>query len=61
MQANFTADLKLAEEFTLQEALFFWCKRRHLSTMKIALYLIGAAWMVYVLVDAGKGKARKSV
>ena len=29
--------------------------------MKIALYLIGAAWMVYVLVDAGKGKARKSV
>nr|XP_058945737.1 uncharacterized protein LOC131773803 [Pocillopora verrucosa] len=28
--------------------------------MKIALYLIGAAWMVYVIVDAGKGKAHNN-
>ena len=51
----------MAEDFTLQEALFFSCKRRRLSTMKIALILIGAAWVVCATVEAGKGKARKSV
>ena len=61
MQANFIADLGVREEFTAQEALFFRCKRRHLYTMKIALILIGAAWMVCATVEAGKGKARKSV
>ena len=61
IKANFTADLRAAEELTLQEALFFSCKRRRLSTMKIALILIGAAWVVCATVEAGKGKARKSV
>ena len=28
--------------------------------MKIAMILIGAAWMVCATVEAGKGKARKS-
>ena len=51
----------MAEEFTLQEALFFSCKRRRLSTMKIVLILIGAAWVVCATVEAGKGKACKSV
>ena len=41
-------------------SLFLRCKRRHLSTMKIAMILIGAAWMVCATVEAGKGKARKS-
>ena len=62
IKANFTADLRAAEELTLQEALFFSCKRRRLSTMKIALILIAAAWMVCATVGAqGKGKASKSV